>query len=53
MDEYSFEVEGGIEDDIVAMGVKAIVSAGVALKLSLPLAGEGKKSFEGSWRDCH
>ena len=35
------------------MGAKAIVRAGEILKLSLPLAGEGKMAFEGSWRDTH
>lgn len=35
------------------LGVKAIVSAGKALDLALPLNGEGKMSFEGSWKDCH
>ena len=35
------------------MGARAIVKAGELLKLSLPLAGEGKMSYEGSWRDVH
>lgn len=53
MDEYSFETESGVEDEIVELSEKAIVQAGVNLKLSLALAAEGKKSFEGSWRDTH
>lgn len=52
-DEYSWEVEDGVQDDIVALSVKAIVKAGEYLNLSLPLDGEGKMSFEGSWRDVH
>ncbi len=52
-DEYSWETEDGINDDIRDMGARAIVAAGEALKLSLPLQGEGKMSFEGSWRDVH
>jgi len=35
------------------MSVKAIVKAGEILKLALPLNGEGKISYEGSWRDVH
>jgi len=30
-----------------------MVKAGELLKLSLPLNGEGKMSYEGSWRDTH
>lgn len=52
-DEYSWEVEDGIEEEIVALAEKAIVKAGEYLKLSLPLAAEGKKSYEGSWKDVH
>ena len=43
----------GIEDEIVALAEKAIVKAGEYLNLSLPLAAEGKKSYNGSWKDCH
>lgn len=52
-DEYSWEVEDGIQEEIKEMTVKAIVRAGEALKLSLPLAAEGKMAFEGSWKDVH
>lgn len=52
-DEYSWEVDDGIEDEIVALAEKAIVKAGEYLNLSLPLAAEGKKSYNGSWKDCH
>lgn len=52
-DEYSFLAEDGVENEVVKMGADAIAAAGKALKLALPLQGEGKKSFEGSWRDVH
>lgn len=52
-DEYSWETENGIEEEIRAMSEKAIVKAGEALKLALPLAAEGKMSFGGSWKDVH
>lgn len=52
-DEYSWEVEDGIQDEIRDLTVKAIVTAGEALKLALPLAAEGKMAFEGSWKDVH
>lgn len=52
-DEYSWEVEDGAEEAISEMSVRAIVKAGELLKLSLPLAGEGKKSYNGSWKDVH
>jgi hypothetical protein len=52
-DEFSWEVDAGAEDSVVELTVKAIVKAGEFLKLTLPLAAEGKKSFEGSWRDVH
>lgn len=52
-DEYSWEVDDGIEDEIVALAEKAIVKAGEYLNLSLPLAAEGKKSYNGSWKDVH
>lgn len=52
-DEFSYLAEDGVEDEVVELGEKAIEAAGKALKLSLPLKGEGKKSFEGSWRDVH
>ena len=53
LDEYSFEVEDGVQDIVKELSVKGIVKAGELLKLSLPLAAEGKMSFEGSWRDVH
>lgn len=52
-DEYSWECEDGVEDHICKLGVKAIEKAGILLKLSLPLAGEGKKAYNGSWKDVH
>jgi hypothetical protein len=52
-DEYSWEVEDGVQDEISAMSVKAIIKAGELLKLSLPLGAEGKMAYEGSWRDVH
>ncbi len=52
-DEYSWEVEDGVQEDIRELSVKAIIKAGEYLKLSLPLNGEGKISFEGSWLHVH
>jgi hypothetical protein len=52
-DEYSFLAEDGVEEDVVMMGEKAIEAAGKALKLALPLKGEGKKAYMGSWKDVH
>lgn len=52
-DEYSFQVEDGIQEEVNALMEGAIVKAGEILKLSVPLAAEGKMSFEGSWRDVH
>lgn len=52
-DEYSWECEDGVEEWVRVRSVKAIEKAGEILKLSLPLAGEGKKSFNGSWKDVH
>lgn len=52
-DEYSWEVEDGAEEVVGEMSVRAIIKAGELLKLSLPLAGEGKKSYNGSWKDVH
>lgn len=53
MDEYSWEVENGIQDDISKLMVDCMVEAGKYLKLPLELAGEAKISFEGSWKDVH
>lgn len=52
-DEYSFQVQDGVHEEIRDLSVKAIVKAGEYLGLALPLAGEGKMSFEGSWKDVH
>lgn len=52
-DEYSWEVEDGVQEEIKEMSVKAIIKAGEYLKLSLPLNGEGKLAFEGTWKDVH
>jgi len=52
-DEYSWECEDGSEEYVRQISVKAIEKAGELLKLSLPLAGEGKKAFNGSWKDVH
>ena len=52
-DEYSWEVEDGVQDEIMDLSVKAIIKAGEILGLALPLNGEGKKSFEGTWKDVH
>lgn len=52
-DEYSWECEDGTEELIRTISVKAIEKAGELLKLSLPLAGEGKKAYNGSWKDVH
>ena len=53
VDEYSFEVEDGADDKVVDLSVKAIIKAGEILKFPLALDGEGKKSFNGSWKDVH
>ena len=52
-DEYSWEIEDGIQEEVVKLAENAIVKAGEYLKLSLPLAAEGKMSFNGSWKDVH
>ena len=52
-DEYSFESEEGVEESVKSLMEKAIVKAGEILKLSVPLAAEGKMSYEGSWKDVH
>jgi hypothetical protein len=53
LDEYSWEVQDGVQENIQQLTVKAIIKAGEYLKLSLPLNGEGKISFEGSWLHVH
>lgn len=52
-DEYSWEVEDGAQEYIKQQSVNGIIKAGELLKLSLALNGEGKISFQGSWRDVH
>lgn len=52
-DEYSWSVEGGIEEDIRQMSVECIREAGKYLKLPIELDGEGKAAFNGSWKDVH
>lgn len=52
-DEYSWIVEDGINEEIRKMSVECIIKAGEFLELPLPLDGEGKMSFEGSWKDVH
>ena len=53
LDEYSWEVEDGAQDVIREMAEKAIVKAGELLKLSIPLAAEGKTAYNGTWKDVH
>lgn len=53
MDEYSFEVENGVEEEVRSLSVKAIIKAGEILKLPLVLDGEGKMAYNGSWKDVH
>jgi hypothetical protein len=52
-DEYSWLAEDGINEHIRQMSVECIIKAGEYMKLPLPLDGEGKMSYEGSWRDVH
>jgi hypothetical protein len=52
-DEFSWEIEEGIEDEILVLTEKSIVKAGEFLKLALPLDSEGKKSYNGTWKDVH
>jgi hypothetical protein len=46
-------VEDGVQDEIKEMTVKGIIKAGEILKLSIPLAGEGKMAYNGSWKNVH
>lgn len=50
-DEYSWEVEDGIEEEIRQLTVECIIKAGEYLKLPLPLDGEGKVGR--TWRCVH
>lgn len=52
-DEVSLQVEDGIQDEVRELMERSIVRAGEILKLKVPLAAEGKMSYEGSWRDVH
>jgi DNA polymerase family A len=52
-DEYSWQVEDGVQEEVTRLTVEAIRRAGKALKMDLPLDGEGKMSFEGTWKDVH
>lgn len=50
-DEYEFECDEAIAEDVARMIEKAIEKAGQFLKLKVPLAGEGKTGK--SWKDVH
>ena len=52
-DEYSWEVENGVQDDILSITENAIVKAGEILNLSIPLAAKGKAAYNGTWCDVH
>jgi len=52
-DEYSWEVEDGIQDDILSLTENAIIKAGEILNLSIPLAAKGKMAYNGTWCDVH
>lgn len=51
MDEMEFECEAPIAEEVSKMIEKSIEKAGQLLKLSVPLAGEGKTGP--SWRETH
>jgi hypothetical protein len=53
LDEYSWEIEDGIEEEIRELSVKAVIKAGEVLKLPLPLDGEGKIAKNGTWKNVH
>lgn len=50
-DEYSWEVEDGVQDEVSKMSVDCIIKAGEFLKLPLELDGEGK--IGNSWKMVH
>ena len=52
-DEYSWDVENGIQDSILSITENAIVKAGEILNLSIPLAAKGKAAYNGTWCDVH
>lgn len=51
MDEYEWEVEHEIAEDIAEMAVKAIIEAGKFLKLKVDLDGEAK--LGDTWAAVH
>lgn len=52
-DEVSLMAQDGIHEEIRAMTVECMVAAGEFLKLPVPLDGEGKMAFQGSWKNVH
>lgn len=52
-DEYSFQVEDGVQEEIRQMMVQSIIDGGLYLKLAIPLDGEGKMVKNGSWMMVH
>lgn len=52
-DEYSWQTEDGIQEEIRSMSVQCIRDAGKYLKLPIELDGEGKMAYNGSWKDVH
>lgn len=51
LDEYEYEAEDPIAEEVGEMVVKAIAWAGKFLKLNVPLAGEAK--IGKSWKETH
>lgn len=51
LDEYEYEAEDPIAEEVGEMVVKAIVWAGKFLKLNVPLAGEAK--IGRNWKETH
>ncbi len=52
-DEYSWEVEDGIQEGICQFAEKGIVKAGEYLKMEVALAAEAKMAYNGTWKDVH
>ena len=50
-DEFVFDTEDSVAQDIADMGVKAIIEAGKYLKLRVPLDAEAK--IGNSWAEIH
>lgn len=46
-------MENGVQEEVTAMSIKAVVKAGEILKLALPLGAEGKMAYNGSWEAVH